>query len=669
MRKLLFLFFWLPLLVLAQTTPVDSLKFALRQAATDSARVKILCELSKQASLSDVQQAIAYARQAEQVATRAHDARGRAAALNQLGAGHVILGENDKAFTYYFAALKVAEQAGDTANMITTYNILGVLSQKIKDDKRALGYYHKAEALALQVQNLLALSKVYNNLGSMYSDQKAFAQALPYYEKSARLLEQFPERKVLAVVLQNIGNTLTALHQPQKALPFLNRALAIDQDLGNRMNETVTLAALSQAYQEQGDRNKALAYARQSFSVAQETRSGKKIVAAAKLLQDLYALQKNFEQAYKYQTVALEHMEKLDAEAQSKNASQIIARYESEKHELEDQKLKAEKERQDQSLRYQRGALLAGGVMLSLMMLLLSVSLFFRRRLIKAYKQLKGVHEQVQKQNREIRQHQEEILQQSAVLQTQNELLAKTSNFKSKIFSIVSHDLRSPFTTLKGILALTQVHNMSAEELQRILELLAKDVDTVEDMLNNLLVWSKSQLEEAVVHVQPLPLPQVLDETLEVVQYAAAQKQITLLNLVPEETVVLADRERMAFVLRNLLMNAIKFSFEGREVQVKAHVQDQLVTVSVIDFGKGIAAKHLHKLFSEDRFTTLGTSNEVGTGLGLMLCKELLDAMGGTITVTSEEGKGSIFSVTLPQAEAVPGWSAKMRSPELQASH
>ena len=188
--------------------------------------------------------------------------------------------------------------------------------------------------------------------------------------------------------------------------------------------------------------------------------------------------------------------------------------------------------------------------------------------------------------------------------------------------------------------------------MQQVFGLLARDVEAAADMLHNLLVWSRAQMEEAHVRLEPVDMHLLVKESLFFVAAQAEVKGIRLRSYVNESSVVIADKERLRFVLRNLLMNAVKFTYEGGLIEVQASMHENSVTVAVHDNGKGIPSKHIPKLFTENRFTTPGTLNEKGTGLGLMLSREFVESQNGSIRVESEEGKGSVFFLTLQRALA-----------------
>jgi signal transduction histidine kinase len=288
-------------------------------------------------------------------------------------------------------------------------------------------------------------------------------------------------------------------------------------------------------------------------------------------------------------------------------------------------------------------------------MLILLLLLYRSRLHLKAASaKLLQANHLLQGQHLEISRQKNELAAQALKLRTQNGQLEKHNNFKNKVFSIISHDLRSPFGSIKSVLDLVQSEQLPTDALPPIFKLLSKDVEVSMNMLNNLLVWSKAQLTETNITLQPVNLQQLAEENIQLVASKAEQKNIKLVNEIEPTAVALADKERLNFVLRNLIMNAIKFTFDGGEIKLHALPEaENKIAIAVSDTGKGISPHHLLKLFTEERFTTLGTAREKGTGLGLMLCKEFIESLQGKIMVKSEEGTGSTFLIKLPQANGV----------------
>lgn len=225
------------------------------------------------------------------------------------------------------------------------------------------------------------------------------------------------------------------------------------------------------------------------------------------------------------------------------------------------------------------------------------------------------------------------------------------SKTKDKFFSIISHDLRSPFN---GFLNLTEIfaeqpEALSKDELKSLGAELNKAAQNQYRLLNDLLNWAKIQKDNFVFNPATLNLFEEVNSVFTFYEISAKQKGINLLNEVEENISIYFDHDMLSVVLRNLISNSIKFTESGGYIKVTAKQNGNRVFVSVSDNGTGIKSEDIIKLFRIDhRFTTLGTREEKGTGLGLTLCREIIERNGGKITVESEPGKGSTFNFSLP---------------------
>ncbi|GAA4436013.1 hypothetical protein GCM10023188_28580 [Pontibacter saemangeumensis] len=341
---------------------------------------------------------------------------------------------------------------------------------------------------------------------------------------------------------------------------------------------------------------------------------------------------------------------KQDINDLNKLSTETKLQYETAAREQENQHLRAEKKKQDLTIRHHQVVMALGTAVLILLLVLLAVLHRSRRRGKTAYKELQQAHQRMQAQQKEIILQKNELMTQSAVLRAQNEELEQHKQFRTKIFSIISHDLRTPFNSINSVLRLVLHKSMDEGQMKRVFGLLSRDVKVATDMLQNLLVWSQAQLEDAHVRLEPVNLQQLVQENITFASVQAAEKKIQLLSNIGQDAVVHADREMLNFVLRNLLMNAVKFTYESGQIEITVCVQETRVTIAVRDNGKGIPSKYIPKLFTEERVTTPGTQNEKGTGLGLMLCREFVESQNGSIRAESEEGKGSVFSICLERA-------------------
>jgi two-component system, sensor histidine kinase LadS len=242
----------------------------------------------------------------------------------------------------------------------------------------------------------------------------------------------------------------------------------------------------------------------------------------------------------------------------------------------------------------------------------------------------------------------EEVKLRTEEIQEQNEKLEEVNRIKDKLFSIISHDIKGPLTSLQLALTLTKNETISQQEFREFTHSLETRFNQTTEFIENLLQWAKLQLKGESFEPVTLDMGLIAKNTLQLLDPEIRSKAISVRNLVIEETKVFADPNMLRSVMRNLVMNAIKFTRHDGTVEIKASASDGYVTVSVSDTGIGIPAVNRDRMFSLDIVTTLGTKQEKGTGLGLILCKEFVERNGGKIWFESEEGKGTTFFFTVP---------------------
>ena len=257
--------------------------------------------------------------------------------------------------------------------------------------------------------------------------------------------------------------------------------------------------------------------------------------------------------------------------------------------------------------------------------------------------------------NKEVEAQHQEIHQQKRALEELN-------GVKDKMFSIIAHDFRSPLNTIQGVLSLLHMDALSEDELHMLLPDLTRKVDASINLLDNLLHWSRSQMQGIKVNPSNIHLRKVINDTIAHMHQVATQKDILIQVFVDDSLRVHADLEMTRLIIRNLLSNAIKFSYEGHAIHIEAHQSeathyDELETnnqavVSITDFGVGIPEDVLQDLFARNGYSTKGTAQEKGTGLGLNLCQECVRLNGGEIWVNSSDQGMTNFSFSLPLVEA-----------------
>lgn len=237
------------------------------------------------------------------------------------------------------------------------------------------------------------------------------------------------------------------------------------------------------------------------------------------------------------------------------------------------------------------------------------------------------------------------------IIEKQNAELRATLNNRDKMYSVIAHDLRSPMASIRMVLNLV-VASTSPEqvgpELYELLDKANKESEDVHDLLDNLLKWTKSQTGRLNVVIQDLDLNDIIPGVVDIFEVIAETKHIKLnLQMADGPLVVTADNDMLKTIVRNFLSNAIKFSPENSSIDIIMSKDADFAKISVRDHGVGIASDRLGSIFHKGE-TTYGTGGEEGSGLGLQLCQDFAQKIGGDCTVESVEGEGSTFSVTIP---------------------
>lgn len=257
-------------------------------------------------------------------------------------------------------------------------------------------------------------------------------------------------------------------------------------------------------------------------------------------------------------------------------------------------------------------------------------------------------NEQLEKMNLQIEKKREIISDKAQQLEQQTIQLTAMNSFKTKLFSIISHDLRSPVYALRDLFNNAADGKITAEEVRELIPDAASDLSYTAGLMENLLQWAKSQMQSSDTKPQALDLSEMARDVVHLLRLQANAKQVYLENKIKKPIYIYADKDMLNLVIRNLMSNAIKFTGQQGRVILEANERDSFVEVSVKDTGTGMSNETLEKLNENNFFTTKGTANESGTGIGLMLCKEFLAKNGGRMFVESTEGEGSTFSFTLP---------------------
>jgi two-component system sensor histidine kinase/response regulator len=245
----------------------------------------------------------------------------------------------------------------------------------------------------------------------------------------------------------------------------------------------------------------------------------------------------------------------------------------------------------------------------------------------------------------------EAITKNEQLLKQQTEELMRLNSFKGRLFSIIAHDLKSPIYALRNLFRNMQQYDLPAEDIKSMVPEVVNELTYTTSLMENLLVWARSQMRADSVKPQPIDLAAIIEEVSRLLRLQAEAKHIKITVCGDNPAIANADKDMVNLIARNLLSNAIKYTPENGSIKIAAQKKPLGVELYVQDSGTGIEPEALEKIRSNIFYSTKGTSGESGTGLGLMLCREFAIRNGGELLIESQPGKGSVFTVKLPAAE------------------
>lgn len=510
--------------------------------------------------------------------------------LINVGTAIYYQGNYSAALEYFQKALRLSEQIDEKALKAQCYESIGEIHLK-NNSKEAVVFFNKsleiANSLSLAQQKVSSLFK----LGEFYHQQKEYSKAITYYNESAQQAEKIECQRRVSEILLKTGELHIDQKDYDKALRYFNRSIKIayDLDLFNILKDAHF--QISRLNEVNGNHKEALAHYKHY-----------------KRLSDSIYNEKNM-----LQTVELEYTYKLEKEQQKMELAQ------QKKSEL----LTAE-------LKHQRSFLMLSIIALTIMTVLAFV-------LFRLYRTKHRMNKVLGKQKNEIAE--------------KRDLLEQANATKDKFFSIISHDLKGAFNAILGLtdLLLTSEEKDDPKEMKDYALMIHKSAQNAHQLLGNLLQWSMSGIGLVDFKPEYIRFDQIAHTQKHVWQQMAAEKNITLQLDVANDCMLLTDTEMLNTIIRNLVSNAIKYTHSDGQVAIKALNNNETTIITVADTGIGMSQETINGLFNiKGKKSVPGTRNESGTGLGLLLCHEFVTKHGGEIKAQSTQGKGSMFTITLP---------------------
>lgn len=650
MRGIAILLFMFSFVCQAQRSKIDSLHQLLRQhPVPDTARVDLLVELGYRYFQSQPDSALYFANQGFELAQRLNYQRGRAWALNRMAIAQAAKGHLSLATQYYHRALTIFEQIGDERGQASTFNNIGYMLRLQKQYDESLKYTLAAYQISERNNTKPTLAVNLTNLGWIYLLKKDYPTALSYSQRAVGLADSLGDSYYAAISRHIVGQVWLKQGKYQLARQLFGDGLAIAEKGQLKQQTAFHLLGLGEVYVALGDYPNAQASLARALAVAQEVAAPEILLDVSDLLTKINREAGRHREAFEYDDIYHAAKDSVFSVEQNRQINRLKFEFDSERKQQELKTLAQEKDLQTELKQFYLYLVLGAGAT-ALFIALYATQLYFGQ------KKLRWAYDRLTQQQKVLAANNLEIAQQTQALLKQAEQLKELHRVKDQTLSIIAHDLRGPLTALQGVIEILDPDIVDPSEFAFIKANLTSQYTNVNTVLENLLNWARRQFEGAGSVKENISVYDLAQEVGQLYEPIAAAKFIALTHLMPPDLSVQADPSHLRLILRNLVNNAIKFTPEHGRIEVLATLHSPLmVAVEVRDNGVGMSPEQVDKLFDQRRsFSTLGTQNELGTGLGLLLCKEFVEKNHGTIWVESQMGKGTSFHFTLPQAVLSP---------------
>jgi len=571
----------------------------------------------------------------------------------------------DSAEFYYLKALNVSIEQNNQFEEATLLSKIGGVQYIQGDYYKALDQFTKSLALFRELYDDRGIAAGLNNVAMILNIQEKFDEAILNHKKSISICININDTLLEERNWFNLAITFNAMKEYDSAMFCVNKAILLCKLMGdtteymlnknllgniylnkkeyynslkefsvviesstfdNKWELCYALAGMAQSSLMLGNSNQALKYAIKSDSLAHELNTLWDLQNISLILSDIYFRQNNYLLAYRYYVDYKSYTDSLFSKEQASEMNHLhLLQKEAENRALQ---LTFDKQKQELKNKNLWISIYTSGALLFLLVVLLQ----WRNNRNKT-----NLNKKLQAKN--------------SIIAHKNKELELANATKDRFFNMIAHDLKSPLSIM---ISFTEILHDNLElydekQIKEFLESLHQSSLQGFKLLENLLDWARLQTNSFLFQPNQLKILPLVEETIRLLENNALEKQITITNEVDQDIMANIDRNMFLVVLRNLISNAIKFSHPGGTVLIKVVRLEHEVGISVIDHGLGISESDLPKLFKLDSFITRpGTNQEKGTGIGLVLCHDFIKKMGGSITIKSTEGKGSVFTFTLP---------------------
>lgn len=603
--------------IFSQRVTVDSLQHQVSYTAQTPKNIELLLCLSDAFLTVNPDSSFLTANTALTFAKFLNNKELEAGSYEKLGEANDYVNRQTIALEYFLQARIIYEEIKCKEGLACTYYAIGEMYNTLKEMKAAKMYLRKSLSLYIELKDELHIADNYGSLGNVFFKEANYDSAQYYNNLEILMGKKQQNIEILQDAFGNIADVLIAQKKYDEALPYLLQANEYADKIGSYYGVAYGKNQLAKIAIGKKNYRQALVLADEIIAISKKLHMDDLLMDASEIKYITYKEMHEPDSALLYLEKYNALEDTLAGKKKSLALDSLLNKYRFEKKEKEVELLK----------QTNKSHIILIAIFCAVSILACWLMFFFNKKSIER-KRL------------------------NAALQEQSAKLQNINQLKDKMFSIISHDLRGPIASLKALTDFMKSNSLSDGESEMVVKELRQSVNSVDMLLENLLVWAKMQINGNIVsEPATINILALVEESTQLYQKAATHKNILLHYKIEEGVTVFADRNYLSLILRNLINNAIKFTEANGSILIEALSIDHQIKICVADNGIGMSKDEIDLLFNlEKPFSKRGTMDEKGSGLGLLFVKEYTERCGGGFSITSEKGKGSKFCITFAKA-------------------
>ncbi len=557
-----------------------------------------------------------------------------ALSYTNIGNLYYTLGRYDKALDYLSKAVRISEISGDSTNMAMSYNNVGNVYLSLEDFVPALEFYNKAVAINKSLNRIYGLSTSYNNIAMVYEGQGEYKLALEHNRLSIELSRRVNDNEGIVLSLINTGNIYIAIDEFEQAEVSLREAQRLSSSISSGYTKSRIQIGLGKLKLATNHYDESINYYRNALPFALKVKANTQLLEIYKGLSEAWKGKGDYRRAYEHLELFTSITDSIYNEENNNRLNMLRVSFESENTERDNQLLKQQNIFSQLALKRQQ--------------IIRNLFIGFSVIVIVFLVVLYSFYQSKNRKSKLLAERNEQIIRQKDELNKLYKEQFKLNETKNKFFSIVAHDLKSPFQTILGFSELLSSEYEYLSEEQRIESAanILKVSNEAFRLIENLLEWGRTQTGATHATFKLFNVREMVLTTTPVFDPQLERKKLKIVYDLPPLLQGWADPDMIMAVVRNVVSNAIKFSPVESQIEISARMSNNMIYLSISDHGEGIPEDILNRLFTLDpRVQRSGTMGEKGTGLGLTLCKEFMELNQGDIKAISEAGNGSLFTI------------------------